>query len=82
MWLAVKAFFSDNMAALIKWLAITAAAALAILKIFNAGKKSEQVDELKSTVDKVGSAHAIENKNSATLGDGDAVVKLRDQWGR
>lgn len=81
MWTALKLFFSTNVVRVVEWLAIIGGALLTVLTIFNAGKKSEQVDELKAVLRDTGKSHEIENKNSA-LSDADVDSELRSKWGK
>lgn len=82
MWAAVKAFVSGNIAKLLEILGIVGAAIAAVTGIYEAGKKAEKADESNSVLKDEGEAHAIEDKNRATLRDGDAAGKLQSDWSR
>lgn len=82
MWLIIKSFVSANTAKVMEWAAIIGGAILAVMTIFNAGKKAEKASALQYELDLVGKAHDVENKNKAELHDGDAAHKLQSDWSR
>lgn len=81
MWLILKNFISANTAKVMEWAAIIGGALLAVLAIFNAGKKAEKSDALQMELDLVGKAHEIEDKNKAQP-NGAAADKLLSDWSR
>lgn len=50
--------------------------------IYTSGRKAEKVDGLVKQVKTIGKVHEIQDKNRATLRDGDAVGRLRESWSR
>lgn len=81
MWAIIKTFFLNNVAKIVEITAAVGGSIVAILTIFNAGKKSEQVKELRAVNKEVEDAHDIEDKNRV-LPDGAAADKLRENWSR
>ena len=81
MWAIVKGFISANFARLVEILAIIGAGTAAVTGIYRAGKKNEQVDELKQVSKEQEMAHGIENDNRLRP-NGAASDELRDDWSR
>lgn len=82
MWAAIRVFFSSNAAKLIELFAAVATGAAVVTGIFRQGVKSEKVDEMQQVNKEEAQAHEVEDKNRATLADGDAAGKLRTDWSR
>lgn len=82
MWLLIKNFFGGLSAKTLEIAAIVGASVLAVIAIFQEGKKSARSDALQSQSKMEGKAHGIENENRADLHDGDAAKQLQSDWSR
>lgn len=81
MWTVIKSFFGGISAQVWGVLTAIAAGAIAVTAIFQQGKKSQSVDELKTVAKDEQQAQVIRN-NNATLGSNAAAKQLSDRWSR
>lgn len=73
----IKSFLTANWL----WLVKIAAILGAVIAVFRAGGRSEQLDRMQKNLKAIEKAHGIENRNDA-LGDDDIDKRLRTRWKR
>lgn len=82
MWQIIKTFITTNILRIAAYVLASISIIGLLFNVRQSGKNAERVANLEKQSKDVRKSHDIEDKNRASLRDGDASERLRHEWSR